>query len=175
MRTYLNQSSDADDRMQRGWFKTRDTGYFDDNGDLNITGRLDNIFSVGHEKVSPEEIEDVLAQLPGIDEVAVSSVPHHLPGSQSRGSVRQRKRHRVRHSRRMLSIVIARKISEARVACAGTPAHPVWKNRPPRIEGTCGARVAKGRAIVRASFPGLGIRSAPPSPPRHGAGSCISG
>ena len=81
MRTYLNQSSEADDRLERGWFKTRDTGFFDENGDLNIVGRLDNIFSVGHEKVSPEEIEDTLSQLPSIEQVAVSSVSHELLGA----------------------------------------------------------------------------------------------
>lgn len=81
MRTYLNQSNETDHRLERGWLKTRDTGFFDEAGALNISGRLDNIFSVGHEKVSPEEIEDVLSQLPGIEQVAVSSVSHELLGA----------------------------------------------------------------------------------------------
>jgi acyl-CoA synthetase (AMP-forming)/AMP-acid ligase II len=81
MKGYLNSPTAEPSRFEGGWFKTRDSGYIDLNGDLNLTGRLDNIFSVGHEKVSPEEIEDVLSQIAGMTEVAVSSVPHKLLGA----------------------------------------------------------------------------------------------
>lgn len=76
MRGYLGANAPTPE-----WFRTRDGGVIDADGNLNLVGRLDNIFSVGHEKVSPEEIESLLAQLDGIDDVAVSHAPHNLLGS----------------------------------------------------------------------------------------------
>lgn len=62
-------------------FKTRDAGRIDEDGNLHLLGRLDNVFSVGHEKVSPEEIESLISNVEGVDDVAVSAAPHGLLGS----------------------------------------------------------------------------------------------
>lgn len=44
-------------------------------------GRLDNIFSVGHEKVAPEEVENLLARVPGVREIAVGALPDPVLGT----------------------------------------------------------------------------------------------
>ncbi|WP_413723327.1 o-succinylbenzoate--CoA ligase [Sodalis sp. RH24] len=48
-----------------GWFHTRDGGRFVD-GELHISGRLDNVFFCGGEGVQPEDIERILAAHPAV-------------------------------------------------------------------------------------------------------------
>jgi len=51
-----------------GWFQTGDIGYLNDNNELVITGRKDNMFISGGENIQPEEIERVLLEISGIIE-----------------------------------------------------------------------------------------------------------
>jgi long-chain acyl-CoA synthetase len=44
-------------------------------GELVLAGRLDDLINVKGKKVDPREVESVLAQLPGVDEVAVVGLP----------------------------------------------------------------------------------------------------
>lgn len=67
---------DADAKAIRGdWYHTGDTGHLDDDGDLWIDGRLDDMIISGGENVHPLEVEDVLASHPGVQEVAVIGSP----------------------------------------------------------------------------------------------------
>ena len=67
---------DADARALRGgWYFTGDTGYFDAEGDLFVTGRVDDMIISGGENVSPAEIESVLSLHPAVAEVAIAGVP----------------------------------------------------------------------------------------------------
>ncbi|MFZ5510915.1 MAG: AMP-binding enzyme, partial [Pseudomonadota bacterium] len=64
---------DADAKSIRGgWYFTGDTGYVDDDGDLFVTGRVDDIIISGGENISPVEIESVLSLHPAVDDVAVA-------------------------------------------------------------------------------------------------------
>lgn len=54
-----------------GFFRTGDVGRIDGDGYLYITGRKKDIIICAGEKVSPREIEDVLARHPGVAEAAV--------------------------------------------------------------------------------------------------------
>lgn len=74
MRGYLAASDVLAGRTQGGWFPTRDLGFIDSTGDLNLVGRLDSVFSVGHEKIVPEEIEDVIGRVAGVRDAAVAPV-----------------------------------------------------------------------------------------------------
>jgi 2-furoate---CoA ligase len=67
---------DADAKAIRdGWYHTGDTGRIDEDGDLWIEGRVDDMIITGGENVHPLEVEDVLASHPGVAEVAVIGVP----------------------------------------------------------------------------------------------------
>jgi o-succinylbenzoate---CoA ligase len=57
-----------------GWFHTRDLGELDEDGYLQVGGRKDNLFISGGENVQPEEIEEALCRLEGVDEAVVVPV-----------------------------------------------------------------------------------------------------
>jgi 2-furoate---CoA ligase len=66
------QRPDADAKaLREGWYLTGDTGYFDADGDLFVTGRVDDMIITGGENVSPVEIESCLSLHPAVSEVAV--------------------------------------------------------------------------------------------------------
>ncbi len=58
-----------------GWFHTGDLGALDDEGHLSITGRKKEILRTGGESVSPAEVEGVLRDAPGVEEVALVGLP----------------------------------------------------------------------------------------------------
>ena len=63
---------DADAKSLRdGWYFTGDTGFLDRDGDLFVTGRVDDMIITGGENVSPVEIESCLSLHPAVLEVAV--------------------------------------------------------------------------------------------------------
>lgn len=66
---------DANARSLRdGWYFTGDTGYLDAEGDLFVTGRMDDMIISGGENISPVDIESVLSLHPAVDEVAVAGL-----------------------------------------------------------------------------------------------------
>lgn len=66
---------DANERsLRNGWYFTGDTGYFDHDGDLYVTGRVDDMIISGGENISPVEIESILSLHPAVGEVAVAGV-----------------------------------------------------------------------------------------------------
>ncbi|MGH7707056.1 MAG: AMP-binding protein [Vulcanimicrobiaceae bacterium] len=66
---------DADARAIRsGWYFTGDLGRLDDDGDLFVVGRVDDMIITGGENVYPIEVEDVLASHPEVARVAVIGV-----------------------------------------------------------------------------------------------------
>jgi 2-furoate---CoA ligase len=74
---------DADARaLREGWYFTGDTGFIDQDGDLFVTGRVDDMIITGGENVSPGEIESVLSPHPAIAEVAVAGLPNERLGQQ---------------------------------------------------------------------------------------------
>ncbi|WP_102958082.1 AMP-binding protein [Mangrovicella endophytica] len=67
---------EADEKAIRdGWYFTGDTGFLDEEGDLFVTGRTDDMIITGGENVSPVEIESCLSLHPAVDEVAVVGLP----------------------------------------------------------------------------------------------------
>ncbi|WP_327098045.1 acyl-CoA synthetase [Nocardia vinacea] len=57
-----------------GYMSTGDMGHFDPDGLLFIDGRDDDMIVSGGENVYPLEVENLLAELPGVDDVAVIGV-----------------------------------------------------------------------------------------------------
>lgn len=58
---------------EQGWFHTKDLGALDDNGQLSVKGRIDNMFISGGENIHPESIER--AMLYAFDILQVVVVP----------------------------------------------------------------------------------------------------
>lgn len=58
-----------------GWFATGDLGRIDADGYLSVTGRKDFLIISGGENIQPEEIEQVLLELPDIEKALVVPVP----------------------------------------------------------------------------------------------------
>jgi 2-furoate---CoA ligase len=66
---------DADAKsIRQGWYFTGDTGYIDADGDLFVSGRVDDMIISGGENISPVDIESVLSLHPLVDEVAVAGI-----------------------------------------------------------------------------------------------------
>ena len=70
-----------------GWLHTGDIGTVDDTGNLRITDRLKDMYICGGFNVYPAEIEQVLARLDGVGDVAVIGVPDERLGEVGRAFV----------------------------------------------------------------------------------------
>ena len=66
---------------------TGDVGHFDANGRLFVDGRDDDMIVSGGENLFPSEVEDLLASVPGVREVAVVGVPDEEFGQRLRAFV----------------------------------------------------------------------------------------
>ena len=58
-------------RTAYGWFRTGDLGTLSADGYLSLAGRKDNMFVSGGENVQPEEIEEALRALEGVEDAVV--------------------------------------------------------------------------------------------------------
>lgn len=72
---YKNPEQTAKTIDKDGWLHTGDMAYLDENGYIHLTGRLKDLIIRGGENIGPAEIENVLADLPGIGECKVIGVP----------------------------------------------------------------------------------------------------
>jgi fatty-acyl-CoA synthase len=63
-----------------GWFRTGDRGRLDDDGRLEVVGRVKDTIITGGENVDPVEVEEVLRGMPGLQEVAVVGTPDPVWG-----------------------------------------------------------------------------------------------
>ena len=81
---YWNRPEADAKAIRDGWYHTGDTGHLDEDGDLWIDGRVDDMIVSGGENVHPLEVEDVLAGHPGVREVAVVGAPGRPAGTAGR-------------------------------------------------------------------------------------------
>ena len=85
------QRPDADAKaLRQGWYFTGDTGYVDAEGDLFVSGRVDDMIVTGGENVSPVEIESCLSLHPAVSEVAVVGLPDERWGKVVAAFVKRR-------------------------------------------------------------------------------------
>ncbi|HXR13800.1 MAG TPA: AMP-binding protein [Solirubrobacteraceae bacterium] len=73
--------------MLNGLIATGDVGYLDTHGRLFVSGRDDDMIVSGGENVFPREVEDLLAEHPAVDDVAVIGVPDQQFGERLRAFV----------------------------------------------------------------------------------------
>jgi malonyl-CoA/methylmalonyl-CoA synthetase len=73
---YLNRPDATDAAFRDGWFRTGDVGSRTEDGQLRIVGRrATDLIKSGGYKIGAGEIENVLAEHPGVIEVAVTGEP----------------------------------------------------------------------------------------------------
>jgi acyl-CoA synthetase (AMP-forming)/AMP-acid ligase II len=73
-----------------GWLHTGDIGIVDEAGNLRITDRLKDMYKCGGFNVYPAEVEQTLARLEGVTEVAVIGIPDERLGEVGRAFVVRR-------------------------------------------------------------------------------------
>ena len=62
--------------LEDGWFRTGDLARMDGDGDVFLLGRSHSVINVGGLKCFPEEIEAVLAEVPGVAAARVFGKDH---------------------------------------------------------------------------------------------------
>ena len=137
-----------------GWYLTGDVGYLDEDGELVVRDRLNELVVVSGFSVYPSEVEEVLAGVAGVQEVAVVGTP-----SASTGQA-------------VVAFVVAADgladdvvVERVREAAAGSlarfkqPSEVVVVHDLPRSSGA----VAKGRLRAMARSETLGLGAEPTS------------
>ncbi|GAA1386385.1 class I adenylate-forming enzyme family protein [Pseudonocardia kongjuensis] len=80
MRGYWGDPERTAERLVDGWVRTGDIGRIDANGYLYVLDRVDDMIVSGGFNIWPAELETVIADLPGVEEVAVFGIPHEKWG-----------------------------------------------------------------------------------------------
>jgi 2-furoate---CoA ligase len=87
---YWNRPDATAKALRKGWYFTGDTGFFDEDGDLFVTGRADDMIITGGENVSPVEVESCLSLHDDVAEVAVVGLPDERLGKVVTAFVKRR-------------------------------------------------------------------------------------
>ncbi|AZN72946.1 long-chain fatty acid--CoA ligase [Georhizobium profundi] len=87
---YWNRPDATAKALRKGWYFTGDTGFFDEDGDLFVTGRADDMIITGGENVSPVEVESCLSLHDDVAEVAVVGLPDERWGKVVTAFVKRR-------------------------------------------------------------------------------------
>ena len=72
---------EADKFIKDGWIETGDIGYIDSEGFLYLSGRKDDLINVAGNKVNPFEIENIVKEIQGIEEVIAIGKKHETFGN----------------------------------------------------------------------------------------------
>jgi oxalate---CoA ligase len=79
---YLNNPQATKEAFTNGWFRTGDLARKDEDGYVYLLGRIKELINRGGEKISPLEVDDVLAAHPKIAEAVTVAVPHDIYGEE---------------------------------------------------------------------------------------------
>ncbi|MHA1594803.1 MAG: long-chain fatty acid--CoA ligase [Candidatus Baldrarchaeia archaeon] len=79
-REYYKDPEKTKELWKDGWLHTGDVGVWDEDGYIQIVGRLKFVIKSGGEWISPLILEDLLSTHPAVSEVAVIPVPHEKWG-----------------------------------------------------------------------------------------------
>ena len=77
---YHNNEDANRDAYIDGWFRTGDQGFLDDDGYLNLTGRIKELINRGGEKISPLEVDAILINHPSVNEAVCFASPDEKYG-----------------------------------------------------------------------------------------------
>lgn len=80
---YLHAVDEVESFDDAGYFRTGDLARWVDNDYLVVTGRAKDLIIRNGENIAPKEIEDILADHPGVAEVAVVGLPDRRTGERA--------------------------------------------------------------------------------------------
>jgi long-chain acyl-CoA synthetase len=80
MLEYYHRPEETANVIRGGWLTTGDIGYLDEDGYVFIVGRKKDLIKAGGFQIWPQEVEDVIAAMPGIADVSVAGVPDPYRG-----------------------------------------------------------------------------------------------
>ena len=77
---YEGNSEANNESFSSGWFRTGDQGIVDEDGYLTIIGRIKEFINRSGEKISPNEIDEILLRYPGVKEAVAFGLPNEVHG-----------------------------------------------------------------------------------------------
>jgi len=80
MKGYYNRPDETEKVLKDGWLSTGDVGLMMQDGYFKIVDRKKDMILVSGFNVYPNEIEDIIALMPKVLEVAAIGVPHEKSG-----------------------------------------------------------------------------------------------
>lgn len=87
MAGYWNDQELTVEVLRDGWLRTGDMGHRDADGFFYIEGRRSDMIKVGAHRINPQDIEEVIAEMEGVAEVAVVGAPDDILGQVVRAVV----------------------------------------------------------------------------------------
>ncbi|MGZ0245104.1 MAG: AMP-binding enzyme, partial [Alphaproteobacteria bacterium] len=72
---YLGRPDATAEKLRDGWYYTGDIFRQEQNGDVTIVGRVDDMIRSGGESIHPEEVEEILEAHTEVDAVSVIGIP----------------------------------------------------------------------------------------------------
>ncbi|XP_037945962.1 4-coumarate--CoA ligase-like 7 [Teleopsis dalmanni] len=72
---YYRNKEVTEKSLSNGWLITSDIGYFDEDGFLHVCSRDNDVFKSRNFQIYPQQIEEVIMQVPGVLEVCVFGIP----------------------------------------------------------------------------------------------------
>lgn len=82
MKGYIGNPEATASVLSDGWMRSGDLAVMDEEGYLNIVGRIKDIINRGGEKIAPKEVEDHILEIDNVETVQVVSVPDERLGEE---------------------------------------------------------------------------------------------
>ena len=80
MQGYWRNEAKTREVISNGWLQTGDLAHYDEEGFIYIDGRSSEMIKSGGNRISPKEVEEVIQELDGVQEVAVIGMTDKLLG-----------------------------------------------------------------------------------------------
>ncbi|MCA1036465.1 long-chain-fatty-acid--CoA ligase [Bacillus infantis] len=80
MKGYWNRPEDTAQTLRDGWLLTGDLGYMDESGYFYVVDRKKDMIIAGGFNIYPREIEEVIYEHPGVQEVVAAGIPDPYRG-----------------------------------------------------------------------------------------------
>ncbi|WP_110943463.1 long-chain-fatty-acid--CoA ligase [Virgibacillus senegalensis] len=80
MKGYWNREEETEQVLRDGWLLTGDIGYMDERGYFYVVDRKKDMIIAGGYNIYPREVEEVLYEFPGVQEVVIAGIPDEYRG-----------------------------------------------------------------------------------------------